>query len=43
MRQCKWIRLMMTLTAVTVLLVAPLAVSAGQPVKLTLWSGYPEM
>ena len=23
--------------------VAPLAATAGQPVKLTLWSGYPEM
>ena len=43
MRQCRWFRPMMALTAVAVLSFAPLAASAGQPVKLTLWSGYPEM
>ena len=43
MRQWRWIRPMMALTAVAVLLVAPLAALAGQPIKLTLWSGYPEM
>ena len=43
MRQCRWFRPLMALAAVAVLLVAPLAASAGQPVKLTLWSGYPEM
>jgi multiple sugar transport system substrate-binding protein len=43
MRQCRWSRPIMALAAVAVLLFAPLAAAAGQPVKLTLWSGYPEM
>ena len=43
MRQRRWFRPMTALTALAVLLVVPLAASAGQSVKLTLWSGYPEM
>jgi len=33
----------LALAALAVFLAAPLGASAGQPVKLTLWSGYPEM
>jgi multiple sugar transport system substrate-binding protein len=39
----RWIRTGIVAAALLACLVAPLAATAGQPVKLTLWSGYPEM
>lgn len=39
----RWIRAGIVAAALLACLVAPLAATAGQPVKLTLWSGYPEM
>jgi multiple sugar transport system substrate-binding protein len=39
----RWIRTGIVAAALLACFVAPLAATAGQPVKLTLWSGYPEM
>ena len=43
MKPCRWLRPILTLAVLAVFLAAPLVASAGQPIKLTLWSGYPEM
>lgn len=44
MPELRWLKGVLVVAAIAVLLVAPaVAGAAAQPIKLNLWSGYPEM
>ena len=43
MKRPKWFATVLGIAIFTAIIAAPITHVAGQPIKMTLWSGYPEM